>query len=205
MTMRSFASRRRFASALLLLSGILAPVLVLNLGSGEPGRIGGLGRDPSQVQPGVPPGPNVLPDGSIIANGTRVTISEAVARAPFELHRPQHALASDASLRAVWLSLDPPQVGLQYDSGLSVFVQPSELGDPRSFYEGQIATGTNGSIERIDGVLAFVVPRSAEGAPANLDMVIQDIEVTIIGGGVFSFAGDFTVAELRSVAETVSR
>jgi hypothetical protein len=178
-----------FVLSSVFLLALLLPLILRSVGS-DTGRA---------TTTGSARGGPVPANGSIIANGIRVDLGAAVAQAPFRLYRPQDPLASDESLEAVWLSTSPAQIGLQYQSGIRDYVRPSELGDPASFYQTQILQGAPGSIETIRGVVAFIIPQDeSEGTPGSVDMVLGGVEVALIGGG------DFTVDELRRVAESVT-
>jgi hypothetical protein len=184
----SLAARRGSLLVIVFLLALWLPLAIQLLAGGNQRTNSGSGK----------PGP-VDVNGSIIANGTKVSLAAAQSQAPFPLSRPQDPLASDASLKAVWFSERPMQVGLQYESGIRIYLRPSELGDPVNWYEGQRSQGANGTIQTINGVQAFVIPQDKqEPMPGSVDMVLDGIEVAIIGGG------DFTVEELTRIAGSVS-
>lgn len=146
----------------------------------------------------VQAGPIPAPGSSIIANGTPSDLETAAKAVGFPLFRPQDPLANDASLAGVWYSPDPLQVGLKYESGLFVYLRPSELGDPSEFYRSQQDEGVPGVVTKINGATAFVVSGDpSRGRTSSIDMVLQGIEVAMVSHG------DISDREMESIAASV--
>lgn len=140
-----------------------------------------------------------LPGRALLAGGERTNPSAAEADTSFHVHRPNHSLASDENLKAVWIRHEAPrEVALEYISGLRVYVRPAAFDNPEGFYRTLQAQGIPGTIREIDGVTAFVVPaENSEGAPGSVDMVLGTIEVSLVGHG------SFTTEQLIEIARSV--
>lgn len=137
-----------------------------------------------------------LPGESPIPNAARVSLDQAVALSSLPVYRPDHARASDESVTDAWVS--STRVAIAYDSGLALLLGPSQIEDRVALYERLQAEGVPGSIRQINGVQAFVVPAENQiGAPGSVNMVLNGIEVDLIGHG------EFTTDELVEIASSV--
>jgi hypothetical protein len=129
-------------------------------------------------------------------------LDEAQRFVGFHVLRPDDSLASDQTITRVWINLDSPMVGIEYSSGLRVYLNRSETDDPVTNYTEQQAEGIPGTLEQIRGTTAFVVAEDKSiGAPGSVDMVIDGIEVALIG---HFDTRDFSVDELVRIASSVS-
>lgn len=98
------------------------------------------------------------PSEELLQPGRQVTLEEASATTGVGLIRPQHTIASDASLSEVWLGESgDTEVGLRYDSGLRAYITVWPAGgDPAAFY-GKLASVTDaGRYQTINGFPAWV-------------------------------------------------
>jgi hypothetical protein len=87
-------------------------------------------------------------------------------------------------------------VGLLYDSGVQVYIHTAAFKDPQAFYESMLAEGDEGTIETILGVPAFVAPQQTKDGPASVDLVLNGVEVAIVG--------EFPVTDIKRIAATLS-
>lgn len=139
--------------------------------------------------------------GSPLAAGRQVSLEVAVTSAPFPVYRPQADLASDASIKEVWLRTEwDPEVLIQYASGIRLEVRRAAFlrgSSPDGFYKAQVAEGVPGQIVPIQGVDVFVVPGDTQGDLGSASMVVNDLWVSIVGDG------DFSIDQLENLARSV--
>jgi hypothetical protein len=123
------------------------------------------------------------PDGNPLAGGDRVSFSEAERRARHEILRPQDPLASDETLTAVWASDRGRHVGLLYESGIQVVMEP--LNHPEenmvSPYGQRARRGRNNYTTTILGAPALVNPGSPPCSFPAMVMMVVDAHVQILG------------------------
>jgi hypothetical protein len=99
-------------------------------------------------------------------------------------------------VKNTWVS--STQVAISYDSVLTLYLALSQVEDRVALYERLQAEGVPGSVREINGVQAFVVPVSNEiGAPGSVSMVLDGVQVDLIGHG------EFTTDELVEIASSV--
>jgi hypothetical protein len=147
---RRYPSARAATAA--FLTACLALVVVVANGvatrpAGESLQLGNLGNGwapPAQLRP--------------------VSLSSAQAAVPFELARPESAIASDSLLVAAYVDPDAQGVRLDYQSGVVVLITPWPKGkDPAASYERQWKeSGELGKLMTIDGRPAWAVPGDAK-------------------------------------------
>ena len=126
--------------------------------------------------------------GAPLAGGMRATIEEAEQTFPATFLRPDAELASDHTLKTLWMRLEgDPELYVEYETGIVLIVRP-RAGVPGTseYAEAQIADAVPGSvIELGDGVAAFEVPQSDEGDLGSVRLAVGDAVVVVIGGGDF--------------------
>jgi hypothetical protein len=135
-----------------------------------------------------------------------VSLAAATSAAPFPIHRPDHSLASDASLTNVWVQVpaadsdDPTlQVALWYSSGPEIHMARVSPGDKEPLVS-DFPKDLPVSYEKIGDTEARVIPPGVL-APE------QPGSVTLVRGGVlialYGWLPDLSTEDLRSIAATV--
>jgi hypothetical protein len=142
----------------------------------------------------------VTMDGPPLGGGEKTTFAEAQRTFPATFFRPDVELASDRTLKALWMRLGgDPELYVEYESGIVVTVRPK--GDALGTSEYQRVQDNDGvpgsGIELGDGIVAFEVPQSDEGDLGSVRMVVGDAVVVVIG------QGDFPPETLRDVARSI--
>jgi hypothetical protein len=128
-----------------------------------------------------------------------VTLDEATALVPMPPFRPDVALASDASIRDVWVSTDKsdPQLFVRYQSCIWVESQQGAGAWSNKEWASSLGgDGIDGSMETIAGIDVFIVPQQAPSL-GSARFLLDDFLVMLVGHG------DFPVDELRHLAESV--
>ncbi len=170
---------------------------------------------------GGSPGPDVGTQSMI--GGQQTTLEGAASQVPFPIFRPQDPLASDSSLREVWVTIPNPDVQpavqLKYASGVVLTLTQWPPGeDPaQSYQEGLAETGGVGSLETVNGHPAWVVPANAPlpnpaqvAHPAGTTVSVgladpstSSIDMTI-GGVDIVLKATLPISDLMRVAASVS-
>jgi len=104
-------------------------------------------------------------------------------------------VAGDGTLSRCWIQEDNGQVALVYQSGLTIYLQVSTLGDPAAFFQEQQREGNSGDIKTILGVPALVTP-PAQGLPGSVELVLGGLDIQMVGHG------DFTTEDLTRIASS---
>ncbi|MBI4261156.1 MAG: hypothetical protein HY658_11375 [Actinobacteria bacterium] len=126
--------------------------------------------------------------------GRKATLAEADRLVNYPLYRPNDPMASDSTIREVWIDEPGGQVAFEYADGLIVFLS-EETFDPEQMYENQIKEGVPGKIVTVNGRTALVVSADELG-PGSIDFLIDGIEISIIG--------NLEAPDLIRIAESVS-
>jgi hypothetical protein len=129
-------------------------------------------------------------EGPLGETEKRVTLDEAVAKAPYHLYRPQDPLASDKTTEGIWTATFHGEntaefkVAIDYQSGVEVLVKPNELRDVSSAYSNIVEEWGTPYVTTVQGSSALVIPEDSDGTggnPGSVDMVIDGVEISIIG------------------------
>jgi hypothetical protein len=144
-------------------------------------------------------GPNDPP----LAGGERVSLEEATSTFNVPIYRPDMPLASDDSIRDIWMNEGGGEalIYMRYTSGVVLKAGPS-AGRPstEAWAEALIGDGVDGMIEGVTGVPAFVVTPHYPSL-GSVRFFLRGVYVVIIGEGE-----DFTTDQLRDLAiSTISR
>jgi hypothetical protein len=142
-----------------------------------------------------------LADLPHLAGGQRVDLATADAEIQIPLIRPDTDLASDSSIDQLWAREGEDEyVLIEYESGIDVEIRPSTYGDDPGFHwKNQITDGVPGDIIDVGGYPAFAVPPDSDGSSGSVDMVFENVNVTIIGNGTLS------MDELEKVAASTAK
>jgi hypothetical protein len=182
-----------------VLSSILVPILVVCLGAvavfvsrrSQAGQAPDTG--PALAVPGW-----VLSPGPITA-GTKTTLEDAIAEAPFQILRPNDPLASDHSLTAVWVRAGPAAlVTLQYRSGILIKVQEYQGKDPATNYAAVQKDFENAYVTTIGREPALILRGNVPGMAPSMFITINGIQVEIQGG-----SGPFTADAIIRIAASM--
>jgi hypothetical protein len=93
------------------------------------------------------------------------------------------------------------QVALQYDSGIVVYVERSQMTDPLATYKEIVSqVGHSSYVTTIQGAPALVLLGNVSGHAPSIDTVIADIHVQMVGG-----IGTLSEADMLRVASTVGQ
>jgi hypothetical protein len=133
-----------------------------------------------------------------LAQGTRVSMVDAMRRLDFALLRPNDLLANDATVREVWVrTKGAPEGYIVYESGVVVSVDPaSEFRPVVEMAEARIANGSSGHLEEVRGFDAFVVPPDIDnGTLGSVRLEIGGSSVAVVGDGGIPLESLITVAE----------
>jgi hypothetical protein len=203
--------------------GVLVVVVVLVATRAGPRRAVSAGPaaedvSPSQSQPtaAAKVGELIpLREEGPLPNGEKASISEAEKALGSHLYRPEHPLAGDASINAVFLALANDESGpltrvaVDYQSGVLLLIEPATgpyATDPAAFYEKRLASilqgvaggvypeGTTAEIQTVSGVTALVTQNS-EGW-GDVDLVLGGLHIEI-GAGYAQFDAD-TLVEIAN-------
>jgi hypothetical protein len=138
-----------------------------------------------------------------LARGERVSLEEMTYTFDVPIYRPDRPLASDDSIRDVWMSKGGGEalVYMRYTSGVVLKVGPPAGRLPtEEWAEALTGDGVDGMIEGVTGVPAFVVTPHYPSL-GSVRFFVRDVYVVIIGEGE-----DFTTDQLRDLAiSTISR
>jgi hypothetical protein len=135
-----------------------------------------------------------------------VNLAAASSAAPFPIHRPDHPLASDATLTDAWVQLpaadsdDPArQVALWYSSGLEIHMTQVSPGDKEPLVS-DFPKDLLVSYEKIGGTEARVIPPGvlAPGQPGSVTLVRDGVFITLFG-----WLPALSTDDLRSIAATM--
>jgi hypothetical protein len=135
-----------------------------------------------------------------------VSLGAASSAAPFPIHRPDHPLASDATLTDVWVQLraadsDEPatQVALWYSSGLEIHMTRVSPGDKEPLVS-DFPKDLPVSYEKIGDTEARVIVPGvlAPGQPGSVALVRDGVFITLFG-----WLPDLSAEDLRSIASTM--
>jgi hypothetical protein len=135
-----------------------------------------------------------------------VSLAAATSAAPFPIHRPDHPLASDASLTNVWVQVpaadsDHPtmQVALWYSSGLEIHMARVSPGDKEPLVS-DFPEDLPVSYEKIGDTEARVIPPGvlAPGQPGSVTLVRDGVLIVLFG-----WLPDLSAEDLRSIAATM--
>jgi hypothetical protein len=137
--------------------------------------------------------------GSPLPGGERVSLTDASARFATPIYRPESTLASDVTIKEVWMrTASEPEVYITYESGITLIVRPESAGQSTAdFAKAQINDGVPGTVVSLGSVDAFGVPPVKGQGPGSVRVVIP--------GAIFSLIGDgsYTLDDLLKVAESV--
>jgi hypothetical protein len=151
-------------------------------------------------------------DQGPFVEGRRVTLSAAAEQAGFHLYRPQDVLASDDSIRAIYLedtggpgpAGGQPHLAVDYESGILLMIEPAAgLPADRQSYLETLASevGPPAAVQDVHGVPALLIPEAIHGQenPGSVMFVLNGVQVTIYGQ-----YDSFTLDELTRVANSVA-
>ena len=135
------------------------------------------------------------PDAPPVAGGEKVNLDQAVRLLAVPFYRPDTDLASDASLRDIWISEDKDlELYVRYMSGVTLKVRPAEGSwSNEEWAAGLAGDGLEGNIETIAGQDVFIVPQDLPSL-GSARLFVDGALVTLIG------EGDFSIDELRTLA-----
>ncbi len=138
------------------------------------------------------------PNAPPVAGGEKVTLDQAARLLAVPFYRPDTDLASDASLRDIWISEDKDlELYVRYMSGVTLKVRPAGGSwSNEEWAAGLAGDGVNGNIETIAGHDVFIVPQNLPSL-GSARLFVNGALVTLIG------EGDFSVDDLRTLAESV--
>ena len=143
------------------------------------------------------------PNDPPLAGSERVSLEEAISTFDVPIYRPGAPLASDDSIRDIWIRTDDdePLVYMRYTSGIVLKVgPPAGRLSTEAWAEALTGDGVDGTIERVTGVPAFVVTPHYPSL-GSVRFFLRDVYVVIIGEGE-----DFTTDQLRELAiSTIQR
>jgi hypothetical protein len=138
-----------------------------------------------------------------LAGGEKVSLEEAIARFDVSIYRPDMPLASDDSIRDIWMDEGGGEalIYMRYTSGVLLKVgPPAGRLSTEEWAEALIGDGVDGAIEDVTGIQAFVVHPHYPSL-GSVTFFLRDVYVVIIGEGE-----DFTTDQLRDLAiSTISR
>jgi hypothetical protein len=150
-------------------AGVVIGLLVVGLAIARSHR--------SQTGGALAPDLSAMPLGP---RGEASSLASAEQTMPFRIYRPHQGLADDGEITKVWVREGTvPEVALEYNSGIVVFVGPSQIIDPQDFYNKQIADGVHGSVELVHGAPVLLI-HSEDNSHLALDTVVSGIEVQVI-------------------------
>ena len=141
------------------------------------------------------------PDRPVFIKGRRVTLEEAARVFGRPMYRPQHPLASDASIEEVWIgTLGQPEVGIKYVNDIRVYLTlwpENAPWRPRTNYRSEVAQSTHATYVEIGGHPGLVVPEGAQvpNADGIVSFAVERVEVSLYG-----YHGS---EQLVEIAETV--
>jgi len=142
-----------------------------------------------------------LPNGTPIPGGQLVTLDEAEKEAPFPIYRPENGLASDESIKAVWISPgDSPHIALEYANDISVFLEPTSDAAPASCYQAIVDSFDSGEVTKVGGFPALLLPGNIPGRAPAIIMEVNGTTLFIQGN-----TGPFSVSDIEGVAESVTQ
>jgi hypothetical protein len=171
----------------------IAATLVIALAVGVSIAALGRGRDTDTGISGFALDPNDPP----LAGGENVSFEEATSTFDVPIYRPDMPLASDDSIRDIWMNEGggEPQIYMRYTSGVVLKVgPPAGRLSTEVWAEALTGDGVDGTIERVTGVPAFVVTPHYPSL-GSVRFFLRDVYVVIIGEGE-----DFTTDQLRDLA-----
>lgn len=162
---------------------------------------------PPGASPEVP-GPRgyLAPHEIPFPGAERTSLSEAEALSPFPITRPNHPLATDAGIVAVWVQHPGTdtddaavQVALWYDSGLEIHVTPVSPGDDEPLIS-DFPDDLPVTYETIGTTDVRVIPPGVLSAdqPGSVALVRDGVFITIFG-----WSPDVTASDLCEVAATL--
>jgi hypothetical protein len=143
--------------------------------------------------------------------GQKVSLEEAEGQVPFHLYRPDDSLASDRSIRAVFVENTVDDEGnpvvraaIDYQTGvlLTLAMAPSTVvADPLAFWTTKTSQNDGRSVATVLGGPALVIQRNVNeaGNPAAVSMVIDGVLVTLYGQ-----YGPIEATALIDAADTIS-
>jgi hypothetical protein len=137
------------------------------------------------------------PDDSPLAGGKKVSLEEATARFDVPIYRPDMPLASDDSIRDIWMNEGGGEalIYMRYTTGVVLKVgPPAGRLSTEEWAEALTGDGIDGTIEGVTGVPAFVVTPHYPSL-GSVRFFLRDVYMVIIGDGE-----DFTTDQLRDLA-----
>lgn len=151
------------------------------------------GEEPQTGIAGRALGPNESP----LAGGEKVSLEEAIARFDVPIYRPDMPLATDDSIRDVWMSKGGGEalIYMRYRTGVVLKVGPPAGRAPtEEWADALIGDGVDGAIKDVTGVEAFVVTPHYPSL-GSVRFFLRNTYVVIIGD-----RADISVDQLRELA-----
>jgi hypothetical protein len=149
-------------------------------------------------EPAVTMVPNLEPPGGPLPGGERTSLPAAIATFEVPIYRPGTETASDASVKETWIRTESsPQVWIEYESGLVVYVRPIDgLQTTAEFATAQAADGVDAEVIDVDGVDVWVHSNESGGVTVRL----------VLGGTVvvaLNTRGHLSTTDARSIAASI--
>jgi hypothetical protein len=162
--------------------------IVLQHDDGAPEKNSSLGNVPSDLFEGPFPG------------GRQVTMQEALKETPYPVYIPSSRDASSDNMSKVWID-DGGDIGLQYDSNITVMMWPSAYKDPEAGLQNVLATTTaKADLIRVGespGIEMY--PNTASNKnPAWVEFVRDGVDINI-------FSSTQPIEALVAVADSMER
>ena len=211
---KQLRSRRPIAIALAGAAGLLLAV-GLGIGAMRDTDLPQIQRQAPDVL-GQPPGgveEQLSRDEGPLLYGTKMGLAEAADQMGGSLLRPNHELASDASIRNVYVETATDdetgvawsQAALDYVSGVVLTIWPVEFRGSgfaedaeQQYAEMAKVIGSRAQVQTIQGVPALVIEAgSGPDQPAAVDIVLGDMRAQLIAA-----YSPLSAADLVAIAET---
>jgi hypothetical protein len=153
-----------------------------------------LGRDEdhNQAIAGIAAAPGEPP----LAGGKEVSLDEARILFEVPIYRPSLPLASDETLRDIWIQTGgSPQLYVRYKSGVILKIRPADgVPSTEEWSEALTGDGVDGATELLGGVDAFVVNPHFPSL-GSVRFFFRGEVITLIGD-----SESFTTDQLRALA-----
>ncbi len=131
-------------------------------------------------------------DHGPFATAQKVTLEEAEEAVSFPLVRPQHALANDLLIRAVYVEIVSSGEGgvveqgaIDYETGILLILSPATLdgfdSDPQADYEAMADAVPGAQVQTVNGVPAFVFESADGTSPAAIDLTLDGVRAILTG------------------------
>ncbi|MGH2573662.1 MAG: hypothetical protein ACRDGU_09350 [Actinomycetota bacterium] len=183
--MRGFWGKVGFAVAFL---GVLAAIgFLASEDSGQPSREARDGKIPGVI--------------TSICGGAEWSLAEARASTSFELYLPNHALANDENMSAVWNCAED-HVALEYSSGVVVYLSVNALESPEETWARIADLYPEFSVGVVRGQSASLVDPAKDEtgtAEGGVDLVESGIRITVSGDG------EIPLEDLIAVTESLQQ